>query len=201
MRKRKVRWRKILAVITLAAIGYIAYTAIGIARYSNVDETCVAGAAIVLGAGVWDDKPSPVFEERIKHAIWLYENNYTDILIFTGGTGEGKQYSEASVAKRYAMQCGLPENKIFIEEQSVITQQNLEYAAAILQKQNISSALIVSDPLHMKRAMLLANDYLPAQAYSSPTGTSKYTSFGAKAEFLAREVFFYIGYQFYRIPG
>ncbi|WP_342345438.1 hypothetical protein [Snodgrassella alvi] len=31
-----------------------------------------ADAAIVLGAAAWDKRPSPVFRERINHAINLY---------------------------------------------------------------------------------------------------------------------------------
>ena len=50
----------------------------------------------------------------------------------------------------------------------------------------------------MKRAMLLAKD-AGIGAYSSPTPTSRYRSLKTKAKFLAREVFYYIGYQVYRL--
>ncbi|MBY2477640.1 hypothetical protein KWV16_12200 [Clostridioides difficile] len=59
------------------------------------------------------------------------------------------------------------------------------------------TAIIVSDPLHMKRAMLMANDY-EIEAYSSPTPTTRYISLKSKLPFLAREEFFYIGYRIYR---
>ena len=55
-------------------------------------------------------------------------------------------------------------------------------------------ALIVSDPLHMKRAMRMAADY-GITAYSSPTPTTRFVSLRSKLPFLAREVFFYIGYK------
>ena len=61
-----------------------------------------------------------------------------------------------------------------------------------------NTAIIVSDPLHMKRAMLMADDN-GIKAYSSPTPTSRYITVKSKFSFLAREEFFYIGYRVYRI--
>ena len=196
---KRIKWRKILLSVVIVIACYVIFSVVSICLYSRVSETRMAGAAIVLGAAVWGDKPSPVFEERIKHAVWLYKNYYTDTLIFTGGKGEGQQYSEAAVARQYAIDNGVPAGKIFIEEQSAITEENLEYILPILREKHISSVLIVSDPLHMKRAMCMARDYKLPRAYPSPTPTSKYTSLKSKAGFLARETFFYVGYQVCRI--
>lgn len=63
---------------------------------------------------------------------------------------------------------------------------------------SFTTAIIVSDPLHMKRAMLMAKDY-GIDAYSSPTPTSMYRSIKTKLPFLAREEFFYIGYSIVRV--
>ena len=166
--------------------------------YGNVDEMRKADAALVLGAAVWDDKPSPVFEERIKHGITLYKDGYVDKLVFTGGIGENATYSESSIAKQYAIENAVPLEDILIEEQSKITQENIAYAASIIKENNISTVIIVSDPLHMKRAMLLAKDY-GIEAYSSPTPSTKYKTLSSKVPFLAREVFYYIGYKAYKI--
>ena len=63
---------------------------------------------------------------------------------------------------------------------------------------NYKSALIISDPLHMKRAMLLAKD-AGIEAYTSPTKTSAYKTWKSTIPFIARETFFYIGYKWYKI--
>ena len=173
---------------------YIAANAAAICSYAGKDETRNADAAIVLGAGVWNDVPSPVFQERINHGIRLYRNGYVDKLIFTGGYGEGNAVSDAQIAMNYAVGLGIPAEDILIEEKSVITQENLYYAGQIMQANGIGSVLIVSDPLHMKRAMRMADD-LGMEAYSSPTTTSRYQGVRSKAGFLMREVFFYIGYK------
>ena len=67
-----------------------------------------------------------------------------------------------------------------------------------MDEKNMETALVVSDPLHMKRAMLYAED-LGMEAYSSPTPTSLYRSWKTKLPFLAREEFYYIGYKLTRI--
>lgn len=42
-------------------------------QFSSKNQLIKTDAAIVLGAAAWGDEPSPVFRERINHAIWLYE--------------------------------------------------------------------------------------------------------------------------------
>lgn len=192
------RKKKIITILILIIISYVIYVSSDIYFYGNIDELNKADAAIILGAGVWGDEPSPVFKERINHGIWLYTNDYVDKLIFTGGKGKGEAYSESSVAMNYAIANSVSSEDIFIEEQSTITQDNLLYASKIIEDNNFSQVIIVSDPLHMKRAMLMANDY-GLKAWASPTPTTKYTSMKSKLPFLFREVFLYIGYQFYRI--
>jgi uncharacterized SAM-binding protein YcdF (DUF218 family) len=189
---------KRICFILILLIIYIAYISVSIYSYGNVNEIVKADAAIVLGAAAWGDKPSPVFEERINHGIWLYKNGFVDNLIFTGGRGENTILSESGIAKTYAMENSVSGEDIFIEEKSTITQENIQFAAEIVKENNFSSVIVVSDPLHMKRAMLMCKDY-GLEAYSSPTPTSKYTTAKSKISFLAREVFYYIGYQIYRL--
>lgn len=190
--------RRFLAALLAAALTYAAFQTVSIWRYGSVDEKRPADVAVVLGAGTYDGEVSPVYQERINHGIWLYENGYVEKLILTGGYGEVSSVSDAAAAGRYAVLAGVPETDILIEERSTITQENLLYAKELMDEAGYETALIVSDPLHMKRAMLLAKD-TGLEAYSSPTPTSRYKSFRTKGKFLAREVFYYIGYQACRL--
>jgi vancomycin permeability regulator SanA len=61
--------KKIFIIILAIIIIHVIYSAFSISSYGDVDETRKADAAIVLGAGVWGNKPSPVFKERINHGI------------------------------------------------------------------------------------------------------------------------------------
>jgi len=192
------KFKKIIILIIIVIICYITYVSFSICQYGKVDQMTRADAAIVLGAAVVGDEPSPVFAERINHAIWLYQNGYVDKLIFTGGKDGNSEVSDASVAKKYAIENSVPAEDIFIEEESTITQENIQFSAQIVKENGWSNVIIVSDPLHMKQAMLMAKDY-GLKAYSSPTPTTRYKSIKTKAVFLAREVFYYVGYEVYRL--
>ncbi|MBQ8830265.1 MAG: YdcF family protein [Oscillospiraceae bacterium] len=189
--------KTILCLLVAAAVCLLA-VALSIAAYGNRDEKQPSDAVIVLGAGSFSGEISPVFRERINHGIWLYDNGYADFIIFTGGFGVGSSMSDAASARDYALSCGVPEEAIYIEESSVITEENLFYAKQIMDENAWETAIIVSDPLHMKRAMLMAKD-CGIEALSSPTPTTMYRSFKTQFPFLMREEFYYIGYCIVRI--
>lgn len=195
---KKKTFRLIFLFLVLSILFYLIFTAISIVSYGKTDGKANSDVAIVLGAGTSNGEVSPVYRERINHGIWLYENDYVDYLILTGGIGEGNNASDAYIAKQYALSKSVPEQAIFIEEKSTITEENLENAKAIMDENSFDTAIIVSDPLHMKRAMLMAGDY-GIVACSSPTPTTMYRSFKTKIPFLAREEFFYIGYSIVRV--
>lgn len=180
-------------VISLLLIVFAIGIAISIWNYGKVDEKAPADVAIVLGAAISDGEVSPVYRERINHAITLYEEGTVDFIILTGGFGEGSYKSDSQVAKEYALSQDVPEERILIEEKSTITEENLEFSKEIMEENDLETAIIVSDPLHMKRAMLMAKDY-NITALSSPTTTSMYKSLKTKIPFLLREEFFYVGY-------
>lgn len=194
--KSRIRWG--IAVLVAAVLTYFIVTTVSIISFSGRDETRPADAAIVLGASVYDNSPSPVFRERINHAIDLYNDGYVKAIIMTGGVGDGNIRSEADIAREYAEKKGVPAGAIYEEELSRVTLQNLENAKQIMVEHHMDTALVVSDPLHMKRAMTYAYD-LNMEAYSSPTPTSLYQSWKTKLPFLIREEFYYAGYGLLRL--
>ncbi len=200
MKKIKKLSKPLLALLLVFAIIVVhtLYVGVAICWYGKQDEIVKADVAIVLGAGVKGNKPNSVYQERINHGIWLYENDYVEKIILTGGKGEGNKYSDAFIAKEFAVSHGVPAEDVLIEEKSTTTIENIAYANEIIEDNGYSTALIVSDPLHMKRAMLIADD-LGLEAYSSPTPTTKYTGLVSRSKFLCREVVFYTGYELYRI--
>ncbi|MFZ6679145.1 YdcF family protein [Undibacterium sp. Tian12W] len=167
-----------------------------LAQQSAIPEKIKADAAIVLGASVWKDRPSPVFAERIKHGIHLYKNGQVQYLIFTGGLSEGDTLSESAAARQYAIAEGIPAEKILIEEVSKNTHQNLMQACKLMRAHQLQKVMLVSDPLHMKRAMTMANE-LQLHAISVATPTSRYVSWRSKAKSLLYESFFYVKHELF----
>ena len=195
-RKRRII-KAILALVGLLVIGLV-IEAVSIWNYANKDETRAADAAIVLGAAAYESGPSPVYRERLNHGIRLYQEGYVEKIILTGGIAPGNTRSDAAIGGEYVTSQGVPEIDVILEEYSTITEENLRNAAGIMEESGLSSALIVSDPLHMKRSILIAKD-LGLDAYSSPTSTSRYQSFKYRLSFLARELFYYTGYRLLRL--
>lgn len=189
---------KILIAAVALIIVYVVVNVISICSFSIKDQKCKADVAIILGASTKNGEVSPVYQERINHGIDLYNEGYVDRLIVTGGVGKGNNQSDAYAAKEYAVLKGIPEDAVLTEDTSTITQENLENAKIIMNENKYNTAIIVSDPLHMRRAILLARD-AGITAYSSPTPTSKYTSLKTQIPFLSRELFFYIGYKWVRL--
>ena len=155
------------------------------------DQAAPADAIIVLGAAAYDAKPSPVFEERIRHGLELYRQGYAPKLIFTGGFGgTGARFSESQVARRYALKQGIPARDILIESRSRTTRQNLVEAKRLMEARGMRRAILVSDPLHMARALRLS-DELGIEALASSTPSTRFRSFHTSWRFLAQEIYFF----------
>jgi uncharacterized SAM-binding protein YcdF (DUF218 family) len=97
------------------------------------------------------------------------------------------------VGKRYAVRHGVPAQAILTEAYSHTTRENLIHARRVMLANGLNKALIVSDPLHLKRALRMARD-LNMHADAAPTPTTRYRSWRSKAWFLLRELYFYNHY-------
>lgn len=196
--KIKKRWKMIFLSVVSALLFLVVTTALNIYFYGYSSNIIKSDAAIVLGAAAWGEKPSPVFRERINHAINLYKSEDIRKIIFTGGIGEKDQLAEAVVGKNYAIKQGVKSADILTETESRTTYQNLKNARKVALPHKLSKFLIVSDPLHLKRAVLMARD-MGMDAYPSPTPSTRYRSFKSKIEFLTRETYFYFVYLIFKI--
>ena len=88
-----------------------------------------------------------------------------------------------------ALAAGVPEESILVETESGTTMHNLVEAQLLMRDAGLQTALVVSDPLHLRRAMEMADD-LGLDARASGTPTTRYRTWGTKLPFIAREVYF-----------
>ena len=177
-----------------ATIVILFSSGVSIATYPKANYKGTYDCAIVLGAAVNDTTPSPVFEARIQHGIELYQNRVVDNLIFTGGLGAGDRLSEGEVGAMYAEDRRIPKDKIFFEQQSTTTPQNLVEAQKVMAKNNLNSAIIVSDHFHLQRSFMVAH-WIGMKAGTSATPYSRYRSWKTKLPFLLREIYFSIQFK------
>src|ERR1035437_741679 len=183
-----------LLVLLLAVMLSFLALAWQIVSYSNVSFESSTDAAVVLGAAAWGNRPSPVYRERINEAISLYKKGLVHYLVFTGGTPESDYPSEGWVGREFAIKHGVPETAILVELTSRTTEQNLVNAQLLMAPHGIKTVLLVSDPLHMYRAMAIARD-LGLQATPAPTSSSRFQSLTSRGKFLWRETWLYLEYR------
>jgi len=184
-------------VNTFYLVGFIVcvwaiFLALEISNFPSSEVRRDTGAAIVLGATVLDNQPTPFFEERIKYAIHLYRQGRVEKLIFTGGHKDGGHFSEAEVGRNYALDQGVPIEDIFLDYLSGTTRASLVAARDIMRSQGIHSAMIIGHPLLMRRAMAMAKD-LQLQAFAEPA-PSQLDTILHQATVLLQEIYFYQRY-------
>ena len=135
----------------------------------------------------------PAVETEPARTIDLYRSGKVGKIIFTGGQGNRNELREAAAARAYAIKNGIPANDILIEENSHTTYENVINAKQVADANGLKKVLIVSDPLHMKRAVAMAGD-IGLEAYPSPTPTTRYQGWRSQIGSLAHETYYYIGY-------
>ena len=111
------------------------------------DYGCIPGAA------VWKkNKPSPIFEARIRKALELYRKNYYKKIILTGGNAPG-EISEAEAAQKYLVNLGVNKKDIILEKETSTTSEQIKYLKKYFSNKKI---LIVSDGFHLSRITQIA---------------------------------------------
>jgi uncharacterized SAM-binding protein YcdF (DUF218 family) len=161
-------------VLGVMLLGWVASLG-AVLAWERHDQTRPVGAIVVLGAAQYVGRPSPVLRARLDHAIALWRRQMAPILIVTGGRGRGDTTTEAAVSQRYAIQRGVPASAILLETEGRTTSQSMAGIAALMGGQNRKDVLLVSDPFHMFRLVILARRH-GLEPFASPTPTSPITA-------------------------
>ncbi|MCH5583408.1 YdcF family protein [Shimazuella sp. AN120528] len=151
---------------------FITYQYIKVSYYDNqYPDNKKRDAAIVLGASLWHNKPSPALRERLNTALKLYRTGKIDYFILSGGLGDDEQQSEANAMRTYLLEHHVPIDKMILEDKSHNTKENLQNTKAILMGIPIHSLYLVTHDYHMYRALIYARqadlEVSPAPAHST----------------------------------
>ena len=145
---------------------------------SNVD--CI----LILGAGIWGDKPSPMLEDRLLQGIELYKNGVSQKIIMSGDHGR-EDYDEVNVMKQFAIDRGVPSEDIFMDHAGFSTYESIYRAKAIFKAKRI---VIVTQKYHLYRALYIAKQ-LDLEAYGVGADPRQYVeaTYREIREILARD--------------
>lgn len=110
---------------------------------------------IILGARVKGEQITANLARRLWAAYDYLEKNPQTKVILSGGQGAGEDISEAEAMKRYLEQKGIAPERMILEDQSVNTDQNLEFSIQKIETVN-ASVVIVSNDFHIFRSLRIA---------------------------------------------
>ncbi|MBS9337283.1 YdcF family protein [Fructobacillus parabroussonetiae] len=111
--------------------------------------------AIVLGSGlIGGTKVSPLLGSRIQAAIDLQKNQFNQTgrmltIVMSSGQGGDEKLAEGVAMKAYALEQGVPEDKILVDDQSKNTYENMLFSKQLLDEHGFD----------LKKGIFATNDY------------------------------------------
>jgi uncharacterized SAM-binding protein YcdF (DUF218 family) len=160
-----------LGLIVLIAAVYFVVSLLQVWNTGRSADRQPVGAIVVLGAAQYDGRPSPQLQARLDHALELWNLNLASYIVVTGGKQEGDRFTEAAASRKFLESSGVASDLIFEENSGTTTYASLFAVSRVVRDLEIDRVLIVSDPFHLLRAELIANE-VGLKASSSATQSS-----------------------------
>lgn len=144
--------------VALGVFGIIVGSIIGISFYLSPDDlrhceapetagSCARADAIVVVSG--GDTNA-----RVDEGLALYEAGWAPKLIFSGAAADPSSPSNAESMRRRALDAGVAESSIIIEEFSRTTAENAQNTSRFIADQQLSTIILVTSAYHQRRALL-----------------------------------------------
>ncbi len=115
---------------------------------------------VVLGAGLRGDRPSRTLRERLDAAYDYLIEHPQAACVLSGGQGPDEPCTEAAAMKTYLVNRGIAEERLYLEERSTSTAENMEFSRQVIQEKGLSSAIaVVTQEFHQCRAQAFAKKH------------------------------------------
>ena len=123
---------------------------------------------VVLGAGLIGERVTPLLASRIRKGIKVYKANPGSKLIMSGGQGPDEVVPEAFAMKNYALEQGVDEKDIILEDKSTRTEENIIFSKKFIPADK--SFAVVTNYYHVYRALVQARTLgFRCIGYGAPT--------------------------------
>lgn len=140
-----------------------------IVNYEELKEEENIDAILILGAGIWGNKPSHMLEDRLLEGINLYNKNISNNIIMSGDHGK-VDYDEVNLMKKFAIEKGVLSEDVFMDHAGFSTYESLYRAKEIFGAKKI---VIVTQKYHLYRALYVARS-LGIEAYGVASNPREY---------------------------
>lgn len=149
--------KMLLAASLLISGLYVGFLHYKIIENAKMEVPKNADYLIILGARVKGTVPSLALKYRIDYAAMYLKENPGTIAVASGGKGPGEDISEAESIKRELINQGIEESRIFPEDQSTDTYENIRFSKKFIPDE-AEGGLIVTNDFHIYRAKMIADN-------------------------------------------
>ena len=160
----------ILCALLVAALAVFGAT-LGSILAAQHNTATTQTTLIVLGCQVRGDTPSRMLHDRITAARDYLNEHPNAVAVLSGGQGQDENISEARCMYRELTKQGIAADRLYLEETSKNTDENIGNSLKIIQNQGLSQQVAVAtSDFHQKRAAMICRRYgLDAGAVNAPT--------------------------------
>jgi len=146
---------------------------------------------IVLGCQVKGHNPGNLLRHRLDAAVDTMNKYPAAICIVAGGQGPDEIVQEAVVMKKYMAENGIDPDRIFEEDKSSSSYENLIFAKDVIEKSNLEhkNIVIVTSSYHVPRAVLIAKRVYQNSEIYAVKSNSPFALFSAG---IVREFFAFV---------
>ncbi|MDR1891725.1 MAG: YdcF family protein [Oscillospiraceae bacterium] len=163
--------------------GLIRAGLIAFAVYFAIVSCFMAGAAlktpppdatvIVLGCQVNGVNVSQMLDSRLLAALRYLEKNPEANCVVSGGQGSGENISEAEAMRRWLIARGINESRIFLEDKSVSTRENIAFSLRVVEENGLNRNICVAtNEFHQLRAQMHVKRQGGGECGASSAGTT-----------------------------
>jgi len=160
------KWRrnKVLRFLHWGILGAIALVVLLVV----IESTCMIVAAnkepepgatvVVLGCRVYGERASLSMVERLDAAYDYLVEHPQSVCVLSGGKGDGENITEAECMYRYLVNKGIDAARLYKEEASTTTRENLLFSKQLIEEQGLHPVIaIATSEYHEYRAGMIAN--------------------------------------------
>lgn len=111
----------------------------------------------VLGCRVKGTVPTRALTSRCCAAYDYLIKNKNSVAVLSGGQGQDEDISEAECMYRILTEKGIDKTRLYIEDASTSTEENLKFSSVVIDKNNLSKEIIIcTSEYHIYRALMIA---------------------------------------------
>jgi uncharacterized SAM-binding protein YcdF (DUF218 family) len=162
----------LLATVIFAAVIYLIIINFNMLRCEHRSPPCdIPCTVIVLGCRVKGTRPTRMLRRRLETAYRYLCRNPQAVCIVSGGKGADEMISEAEAMHAYLLKLGLDPSRIYTEDKSTSTLENLRFSCDIIRAENLPKEIATAtDGFHQYRTRLLARS-LSTDVYAISAAT------------------------------